>query len=106
MIMKRLCAGGCRKVVTKGRCSQCQLKQDRRQNRDRGNSTQRGYDYKHQQQRKRLLVNDWCTRCGATQGPFHADHIIPLSAGGTNDDDNYQLLCSSCNLDKSNKIDW
>lgn len=30
------------------------------------------------------------------------DHKIPRSAGGTNDEDNLSLLCSSCNNRKSN----
>ena len=32
------------------------------------------------------------------------DHIIPLSKGGTNNPDNLQTLCSSCNKKKSNKV--
>lgn len=34
---------------------------------------------------------------------YHVDHIFPLSCGGTNDRGNLQLLCPSCNLQKSNK---
>jgi 5-methylcytosine-specific restriction endonuclease McrA len=33
-------------------------------------------------------------------GAFHLDHKIPLSRGGTNTDDNVQLLLPSCNLRK------
>lgn len=34
---------------------------------------------------------------------FHVDHIIPFSLGGTNTDDNVQLLKSKCNLQKHSK---
>lgn len=34
----------------------------------------------------------------------HIDHIVPLSRGGCNDLVNLQLLCSGCNIRKSNAI--
>ncbi|HDS1578972.1 TPA: HNH endonuclease [Stenotrophomonas maltophilia] len=34
------------------------------------------------------------------------DHIIPKSKGGDGSPSNGQVLCSSCNIDKSNKVDW
>lgn len=34
------------------------------------------------------------------QGVFHLDHKTPLSRGGTNTDDNVQLLLPTCNLRK------
>lgn len=34
---------------------------------------------------------------------YHIDHVIPLSAGGTNTDDNVQLLCFDCNVSKGKK---
>ncbi|QHB70584.1 RHS repeat-associated core domain-containing protein [Stenotrophomonas sp. 364] len=34
------------------------------------------------------------------------DHITPKSKGGDGSPSNGQVLCSSCNIDKSNKVDW
>lgn len=34
---------------------------------------------------------------------YHLDHIMPLALGGSNTDDNIQLLCSKCNLQKNAK---
>jgi 5-methylcytosine-specific restriction endonuclease McrA len=31
---------------------------------------------------------------------FQVDHIVPVSAGGSNDRSNLQLVCQPCNLDK------
>ncbi len=36
---------------------------------------------------------------------MHADHIIPLRAGGIHDAKNLQPLCSQCNIKKSDQID-
>ena len=45
-----------------------------------------------------------CTYCQALlSGDFHIDHKTPVSRGGTNELDNLQLLCKTCNLKKSAK---
>jgi hypothetical protein len=44
-----------------------------------------------------------CVKCGS-QTNLHFDHIIPFSRGGGNTLKNIQILCSVCNLKKSNKI--
>lgn len=43
-----------------------------------------------------------CCKVSIKNG-YHADHIIPLSKGGSNSKENIQLLCAPCNLKKSAK---
>ena len=44
-----------------------------------------------------------CVRCGSTEN-LHFDHIIPVTKGGGTSEENIQLLCADCNLEKSDKI--
>jgi 5-methylcytosine-specific restriction endonuclease McrA len=44
-----------------------------------------------------------CKLCGTTKD-LTIDHIIPLSKGGDNILENYQILCRSCNSKKGTKI--
>lgn len=44
-----------------------------------------------------------CAYCGATDGDFHIDHVIPVALGGTNDLENLRVACSTCNLSKGAK---
>ena len=45
-----------------------------------------------------------CACCGLSLGNnYHLDHIMPLALGGTNTDDNIQLLRSECNMQKNAK---
>jgi len=46
--------------------------------------------------------NGVCVACG-TDERLQVDHIIPVSRGGTNDPDNLQMLCKSCNASKRDK---
>lgn len=51
--------------------------------------------------------NYTCQCCGKympDEVGLHIDHIIPVSKGGKTEEDNLQVLCSKCNLRKSNKI--
>lgn len=46
-----------------------------------------------------------CKECGKgkEQSVLHADHIVPVSQGGSDELSNLQTLCAECNLAKSNK---
>lgn len=45
-----------------------------------------------------------CACCGESLGKgYHRDHIMPLALGGSNTDDNIQLLRAICNQKKSSK---
>jgi 5-methylcytosine-specific restriction endonuclease McrA len=62
---------------------------------------------KLQDQRKRVwLDNPRCARCGlVTVFPsgFELDHKTALADGGTNDDNNMQVLHHQCHVDKTNE---
>jgi 5-methylcytosine-specific restriction endonuclease McrA len=48
--------------------------------------------------------NGLCVCCGCNLGNnYHVDHIMPLALGGTNTDDNVQLLRAECNMRKAAK---
>ena len=46
-----------------------------------------------------VLSGDCCVVCGSAEN-LEIDHIIPVSRGGTNDRENLQLLCRTCNRSK------
>lgn len=49
-----------------------------------------------------------CEYCHAPQllanSPFHIEHIVPSSQGGTDDPENLALGCNACNLAKGSRI--
>lgn len=51
-----------------------------------------------------ILYNNTCLSCGVNDKQLTPDHIIPLSKGGSNDINNIQPLCLTCNLKKGTKI--
>lgn len=44
-----------------------------------------------------------CVYCGDTSGPFHFDHLFPVSKGGGNDLSNIVVSCVPCNMSKGSK---
>lgn len=51
-----------------------------------------------------VLQRGKCACCGLPLGKeYHLDHIMPLALGGSNTDENIQLLRKRCNLQKNKK---
>ena len=52
--------------------------------------------------RERILARDGycCQQCGESEGSLHIDHIVPKRLGGSDLEENLQVLCKSCNLRK------
>ena len=56
--------------------------------------------------RERILIRDGycCQRCGETEGKLHIDHIVPKRLGGSDLEENLQVLCQNCNLQKGGRF--
>lgn len=71
----------------------------------RGTTTARGYGYRWQQLRLRVLAAEplcrLCRAAGLTVAATDVDHIVPQCQGGTDDGSNLQPLCERCNGLKS-----
>lgn len=52
--------------------------------------------------RRRILARDdnACRYCGNMDGPFHMDHVVPVSKGGPTTQGNLVTACETCNLRK------
>lgn len=48
--------------------------------------------------------NNECAYCGCADNKIHADHVVPLSKGGTNTITNIIPACPSCNQRKNAKL--
>jgi 5-methylcytosine-specific restriction endonuclease McrA len=44
-----------------------------------------------------------CVKCGANKD-LHFDHIISVALGGSNEAENIQVLCRTCNLTKGPRL--
>jgi 5-methylcytosine-specific restriction endonuclease McrA len=56
--------------------------------------------------RERILARDGhcCQSCGDTEGKMHIDHIVPKRLGGSDLEENLQVLCQFCNLRKGGRF--
>lgn len=95
---------GCRNTVTKGRYCDAHRAVEQRQ---RGTSAQRGYDYRWQKiralhlQEFPLCADPFNVHDGAPPLATDVDHIQRKRDGGTNDPSNLQSLCHSCHSRKT-----
>lgn len=65
------------------------------------------YDWNGWERRRRLLAADnHCVYCSKLLSEYDAtqDHVVPVSKGGTDDDDNIVLACYVCNMSKDNLL--
>lgn len=46
-----------------------------------------------------------CPLCQVETDAFETDHIVPISMGGSDDDDNLRLICGRCNSRKGARTD-
>ena len=62
-------------------------------------------DSKWRALRQRIFERDnhECQYCGASDD-LTCDHIVPLMRGGTNDNENLNTACRSCNSSKGDKM--
>lgn len=72
----------------------------------KGSSTERGYGYKWQKLRARVLKRDkhlcqLCLQMGIVRVGNEVDHIKRKADGGTDDMDNLMLCCSDCHKAKT-----
>jgi 5-methylcytosine-specific restriction endonuclease McrA len=60
--------------------------------------------------RARIYARDdyTCRYCGERGGRLECDHVVPLSKGGSDEDDNLVTACWRCNRSKAAKLlsDW
>lgn len=86
----------CGTLTTNRHCPPCTTNRHRRRETRRGNRHQRGYNAQHQRNRKTLLADHPpCHWCG--EPATVADHLVPLSRGGSNDIANLVASCVPCN---------
>lgn len=94
-------------ILIRGKSGHCQehSRQVRRgQEKGRASASARGYDVDWRRRRREYLMDhEFCVRCGdeATE----VDHIVPLSAGGADDESNFQALCKTCHSVKTGRQD-
>ena len=90
MLLARPCLGCGTTVRGRSRCPRC------------ATSTARGYDQRWRQTARAVIAaSPRCAWCGTT-ADLTADHVVPLSKGGSSDPSNLRVLCRPHNSGRSN----
>ena len=96
---------GCPALVEQRYCDRHRKEADATDRDRRGSAASRGYDKDHRRWREAVLARDpACVEClehGNVTPAVVADHIIPLSEGGTWHLENGQGLCIPCHNRKT-----
>ncbi|MCX4400643.1 HNH endonuclease [Streptomyces sp. NBC_01764] len=98
----------CNRLYTLGeRCEQCSKagakRREQKRQRTRPSPWARGYNTQYAKARAAILAaQPVCSICNARPATT-ADHIIPLSKGGTNDIENLRPACGRCNSSRGNR---
>jgi len=107
MRLKRPCRyPGCPALVDVGHCDKHRF-ESRRYDRERGNPTQRGYDWRWRKYSKRRLreypLCAECERHGRVTLAAVTDHVIPIRGDMTLfwDETNHESKCTDCHNRKS-----
>jgi len=66
-------------------------------------STRKNFHYSSLKWKIFRRDNFTCQICG-NQEFLELDHIIPISKGGKEEENNYQTLCKKCNVSKKDKV--
>jgi 5-methylcytosine-specific restriction protein A len=109
MRRQRPCLDCGRLTRNPSRCDTHQAAWQARHDQQRGSATARGYDSRWACTARQAVANhraqhgDWCPgwkRPPHRASDLTADHATPKALGGTDDPDNVQVLCRSCNSRK------
>jgi 5-methylcytosine-specific restriction protein A len=96
---------GCPELCLTRYCEKHSRKAWREIDERRGKTAERGYGGRHRKWRQLVLARDsvcvTCKAVGRITVATVADHIVPLSQGGSWSLDNGQGLCASCHGRKS-----
>lgn len=104
---------GCPEIVRDGRFCAQHKADAQAYDKNRGVSSQRGYGSRWRRLRKMVLnANPICAdpwgvhrKTGEVVPATDVDHIVPRSAGGTDELDNLQALCHQCHSKKTAAVD-
>ena len=97
--LKHCAEPGCGALVAKGRCARHRVTHEHH----RCSSAARGYGGHHRRWRVPILRRDRICRLCHAAPSTEADHIIPLSRGGTWALENGQGLCKRCHGQKTRR---